>query len=78
MRELSMFDYGATVKSNPTNWWVPMLFAVIFIITDHQAEKAIDERSDKLEIDMEHLSSGNYFIRVVIENTSKVVQVVKQ
>ena len=38
----------------------------------------IDRRSNLLEIDMTQLSSGAYFIRIVMEDDSKVVTVIKQ
>ena len=39
---------------------------------------SIDKRSDQLEIDMGHLSSGNYFLRIVLEDSSQVVPIIKQ
>ena len=39
---------------------------------------SIVSRTDMLEIDMSELASGPYYIRVVLEDTSKVVTVIKQ
>ena len=39
---------------------------------------SIVKRTDNLEIDMAQLSAGHYFIRVVMEDSAKVVQIVKQ
>jgi hypothetical protein len=39
---------------------------------------SIDRRTDHLEIDMEQLSAGNYFIRVIMEDSSRVVQIIKK
>jgi hypothetical protein len=39
---------------------------------------SIDKRTDHLEIDMEQLAAGHYFIRVVMEDSSRVVQIIKQ
>jgi len=39
---------------------------------------SIDKRSDRLEIDMAHLSSGNYFLRIVLEEKNHVVPIIKQ
>jgi hypothetical protein len=43
-----------------------------------QALSSIDKRSDRLEIDMGHLSSGNYFLRIVLEEKNHVVPIIKQ
>ncbi len=37
----------------------------------------IKTRSDRMEIDMTNLPSGPYFIRVVMEDTTRVIQVIK-
>ncbi|MCK5066137.1 MAG: T9SS type A sorting domain-containing protein [Bacteroidales bacterium] len=39
---------------------------------------SIDQRSDQLEIDMGHLSSGHYLIRIVMEDSTRVVPIIKQ
>ncbi|MEA3461142.1 MAG: T9SS type A sorting domain-containing protein, partial [Bacteroidota bacterium] len=39
---------------------------------------SIDKRTDNLEIDMAELSSGNYFIRIVMEDSARVVQIIKK
>jgi len=40
---------------------------------------SIDKRADLLEIEMAQLSSGNYFIRVIMEDdSSRVVQIIKE
>lgn len=39
---------------------------------------SVDKRIDKLEIDMADLASGNYFIRIVMEDSSRVVQIIKK
>jgi hypothetical protein len=39
---------------------------------------SIQTRSDLIEIDMNHLSSGHYFIRVILEDRSEIVQIIKQ
>ncbi len=39
---------------------------------------SIDKRTDNLEIDMADLASGNYFIRIVMEDSARVVQIVKK
>ena len=39
---------------------------------------SIDKRTDNLEIDMAQLSAGNYFIRIIMEDTSRVVQIIKE
>jgi hypothetical protein len=38
---------------------------------------SIEKRRDKLEIDMSQLSSGYYFIKIVMEDSMKVIQVIK-
>ncbi len=40
--------------------------------------ESIEKRSNLLEIDMAELSSGAYFIRIVMDDDSKVVTVIKQ
>jgi hypothetical protein len=40
--------------------------------------ESIEKRSNLLEIDMAELSSGAYFIRIVMEDASKVVTIIKQ
>ena len=40
--------------------------------------ESIEKRSHLLEIDMAELSSGAYFIRIVMEDDSRVVTVIKQ
>jgi len=39
---------------------------------------SIVKRTDNLEIDMAQLSAGHYFIRIVMEESARVVQIVKQ
>jgi len=39
---------------------------------------SIDKRSDQLEIDMAQLSPGHYFIRIEMEDTTRVVPIIKQ
>ena len=39
---------------------------------------SIDKRTDNLEIDMAALPGGHYFITVVMEDTSRVVQLIKK
>ena len=39
---------------------------------------SIDKRTDNLEIDMAQLSAGSYFIRIIMEDTSRVVQIIKK
>ncbi len=39
---------------------------------------SIDKRSDKLEIDMAQLPAGYYFIKIVMEDFSRIIQVIKQ
>ena len=39
---------------------------------------SIKKRSDRLEIEMSELAPGPYFFRVVLEDTSRVIQVIKQ
>ena len=39
---------------------------------------SIDKRTDNLEIDMAQLSAGHYVIRIVMEDSSRVVQIIKQ
>ena len=39
---------------------------------------SIDKRTDNLEIDMSQLSAGSYFIRIIMEDTSRVVQIIKE
>jgi len=39
---------------------------------------SIDKGPDQLELDMGHLASGHYFIRIEMEDTMKVVPVIKQ
>ena len=38
----------------------------------------IDKRTNILEIDMAQLSAGNYFIRIIMEDTFRVVQIIKE
>jgi hypothetical protein len=40
--------------------------------------KSIVKRADMLEIDMTELSPGSYFIRIVMEDTSRLVNIIKQ
>ena len=39
---------------------------------------SIDKRSDRLEIEMIHLSPGHYFIRIEMEDSTQVVPIIKQ
>lgn len=39
---------------------------------------SVDKRSDQLEIDMVHLSPGHYFIRIEMEDSTRVVPIIKQ
>ena len=39
---------------------------------------SIDKRTDHLEIDMAQLSAGHYFIRIVMEDSSGLVQIIKK
>ena len=38
---------------------------------------SIKTRSDRLEIDMSHLAAGPYFFRVIMEDTTRVIPVIK-
>jgi hypothetical protein len=39
---------------------------------------SIDKRSDNQEIDMTQLPPGYYFIKIVMEDSSRMIQVIKQ
>ena len=38
---------------------------------------SIQKRADHLEIDMTHMPSGQYFVRIVMEDTARAVQLIK-
>ena len=39
---------------------------------------SIDKRNDNLEIDMTRLPAGSYFIRIIMEDTARVVRIIKE